>query len=130
VTGHESGAVKVWNVATGEVVLTFAGHSDQVFDVTWSPDGTRIVSSDETGIVRVWDAASGQEVLSFEAPATVLGVNWSPNGDAVIATGYFDTPVIRRAWQSTEQLMAYARQCCVARELTPEERAQFGLPPR
>jgi hypothetical protein len=36
--------------------------------------------------------------------------------------------VVRHAWQSTEDLIAYARECCVMRELTPEERQQFGLP--
>jgi len=34
------------------------------------------------------------------------------------------------AWDSSlRELRAYARQCCVIRRLTPEERAQFGLPP-
>jgi hypothetical protein len=60
----------------------------------------------------------------------VLSVNWSPDGKHVIAAGNATEPVIRRAWQSTEELMAYARENCVLRELTPEERAQFGLPSR
>jgi hypothetical protein len=33
-------------------------------------------------------------------------------------------------WQSTEELIAFARECCVFRDLTLEEREQFGLPPR
>ena len=37
-------------------------------------------------------------------------------------------PEIRRAWQSTDDLIAYAEGCCVWRELTPGERQQFGLP--
>jgi hypothetical protein len=31
-------------------------------------------------------------------------------------------------WQSTEDLIAYAYDCCVFRDLMPEEREQFGLP--
>jgi hypothetical protein len=80
--------------------------------------------------VKVWDAASGAEVLSFRAPGAVYSVNWSPDGQYVIAAGYFNPPVIRRAWQSTEDLIVHARECCVTRELTPEEREQFGLPER
>jgi hypothetical protein len=57
-------------------------------------------------------------------------VNWSPDGKYIIAGGYFNPPVVRRAWQSTEELIAYAKECCVARELMPEERQQFGLPER
>jgi hypothetical protein len=45
-----------------------------------------------------------------------------------LTTGFFDAPDIRPVWQSTEDLIAYAYNCCVFRELTPEERGQFGLP--
>ena len=57
---------------------------------------------------------------------------WSPDGK------YLLTPVgdmverlsgVWRVWQTTEDLIAYAKECCVFRELTPEEREQFGLPP-
>jgi WD40 repeat protein len=130
VAGYEDGVAKVWDVGGGDVVLTFAGHTDQVWDVTWSPDGKRIVSSDETGTVKVWDAENGTEVLSFKAPGTVLSVNWSPDGKHVIAAGSFTEPVIQRAWQSTGELMVHAEESCVSRELTPEERNQFGLPSR
>jgi hypothetical protein len=68
--------------------------------------------------------------LRFTAPGNVVSVNWSPDGNHVIAAGWYNTPLIRRAWQSTEALIAQAKQCCVARELTPEERQQFGLPER
>jgi hypothetical protein len=78
----------------------------------------------------VWDAASGAEVLSLKAPAALFNVNWSPDGDYVLAGGYIDRPLVWRAWQSTAQLIGYAKECCVARQLTPEEREQFGLPVR
>jgi WD40 repeat protein len=79
--------------------------------------------------VKVWDAATGDEVLSFETPGALGNVNWSPDGRYVIAAGAFDTPVVRRVWQSTEELITYAKECCVPRELTSQEREQFGLPP-
>jgi hypothetical protein len=60
----------------------------------------------------------------------VYSVNWSPDGKYVAAGGYFNPPVVRRAWQSTEDLIAYAKECCVTRTLTPEECQQFGLPER
>jgi uncharacterized protein YjiS (DUF1127 family) len=39
----------------------------------------------------------------------------------------FNTPFIKRVWQSTDELIQYAKECCVLRELTPAERQQFGL---
>jgi hypothetical protein len=32
------------------------------------------------------------------------------------------------AWQSTEDLIDFAKECCIVRELTEEERERFGLP--
>jgi WD40 repeat protein/DNA-binding SARP family transcriptional activator len=130
VLGERYGKARVMDAISGKELLAFSPHSDDVWHATWSPDGTRIASGDESGEVKVWDATTGSEVLSFRAPGAVYSVNWSPNGHHIIAGGYFNPPVVRRAWQSTEELIAYAEQCCVTRDLTPEERQQFRLPER
>jgi hypothetical protein len=58
-------------------------------------------------------------------------LSWSPDGTHLLAADQtLNEPLIRRAWQSTEQLIAHAYDCCVIRELTPQEREQFGLPER
>ena len=108
----------------------FTGHTEFVFDVSWSPNGKRLVSGDAAGMVRVWEAANGQEVDVYRAPGGVLTANWSPDGTQVVIGGRFSAPVIRRIWQSTDGLIAYAKACCVWRGLTLEEREQFGLPTR
>ena len=54
--------MRVWDAASGEAVWTGEGHSDEVWSVAYSPDGTRIVSGSEDTTVRVWDAASGEAV--------------------------------------------------------------------
>jgi WD40 repeat protein len=91
-------------------------------------------SSDDT--TRVWDAKTGAELLTLSTPNNWMAVpEWSPKGD-LLAVGLFSfdkpsAPVeVFRVWQSTEELIAYAKQCCVWRDLTPEERQQFGLPER
>jgi hypothetical protein len=55
-------------------------------------------------------------MLSFTAPAAVVTVHWAPDGNHVITDGYFNTPVVRRAWQPTEALITHARECCATRE--------------
>jgi WD40 repeat protein len=130
VYGQRGGRVKVFDATSGEELLVLVVHSDDVWHTRWSPNGKRIVSCDESGEVKVWDVATGDVVLGFRAPAAVYSVNWSPDGKYVAAGGYFNPPLVRRAWQSTEDLIAYARECCVARELTKEERQQFGLSER
>jgi WD40 repeat protein len=130
VVGERNGKARVLDATSGEELLLFATHSDDIWHATWSPNGKRIVSSDESGEVKVWDAATGGVVLSLRAPGAVYSVNWSPDGKFIIAGGYFDPPVVRRAWQSTQDLIAHAQECCVTRELTGAERQQFGLPQR
>jgi WD40 repeat protein len=122
--------VRVWDATTGEELIVFTGHTEFVFDVSWSPNGKRLVSGDAAGMVRVWEAANGQEVDVYRAPGGVLTANWSSDGTRVVIGGRFSAPVIRRVWQSTEELIAYARECCVWRELMAEERQHFGLPLR
>jgi hypothetical protein len=67
-------------------------------------------------------------VQSFTNP-WIYSVDWSPDGKFIAADNSI-TLTIRRAWQSAEELIAYAKECCVWRELTPEERIQYGLPER
>jgi WD40 repeat protein/DNA-binding SARP family transcriptional activator len=128
--GYGNGTARVRDAATGEVLTSFAGNTGNIIDLNWSPDGTRIASGDETGWVKVWDAVTGEEVLAFFMSGHVDRVEWSPDGQQLITAGGFQVPGVRRAWQSTEELIEYARECCVFRELTAAERAQYGLPAR
>ena len=44
---------------TGEPLATLEGHTEQVTSASFSPDGSRIVSSSWDRTVRVWNANSG-----------------------------------------------------------------------
>jgi WD40 repeat protein/class 3 adenylate cyclase len=129
VSAGYDGTARVWDSATGEQLVVLVGHSAVVNDADWSPDGEYIASGDDAGEVKVWDAATGGEIDGFAAAGAVWNVDWSADGRYVIASGEFNPPVVRRVWPSTEELIAHARQCCASRELTPEEREQFRLPP-
>ncbi len=127
-TASSDRTVRVWDFETGETLTVFTGHAAGVFDVDWSPDGTRLVSGDTAGNVLVWDAETGEEVNRYNVGGSIVFLEWSPDGTRVLTTGVFNAPDIHPVWQSTEDLIAYAKQCCVWRDLTPEEREQFGLP--
>ncbi len=124
---YEKGPVKIWDSTTGKELLTFGGLTQRVWQPVWSPNGDRIVAGDESGSVKIWDTTNGQVVLSFEAPGMARSFDWSDDGHYLLASGAFNTPVIIRVWQSTEELIQYAKECCVLRELTAAERQQFGL---
>jgi len=133
--GSTTNPVIVWDARTGERLLTINQHTGHVWWGDWSPDGGRIVTGSTDDTARIWDAGTGAEVLRFETPSNwAVYPRWSPDGNYLAIAAYsFDGPgtsSVWRVWQTTEELIAYARECCVFRQLTPAEREQFGLPPR
>jgi WD40 repeat protein/serine/threonine protein kinase/DNA-binding XRE family transcriptional regulator len=128
---YENGVAQIRDAESGDVLLTFSEHQGPVGG-EWSPDGSLILSTDyATREVKIWNSQTGEELFSFSVAGAPLTVGWSPEGRQIIVTGDgLNEPVIKRIWHSAEELVAYAYECCVSRELTAEERAQFGLPER
>jgi WD40 repeat protein len=61
------GTVKMWDVATGQEMLTLErGHPSGISRVAFSPDGRRLASSSSDGTVKMWDVATGQETRALE----------------------------------------------------------------
>jgi hypothetical protein len=86
----------------------------------------------DNNVVHIWRVATGEIVSTWDMQGLVQGglndTDWAPDGRYISIHGLGSLPFIRRAWQSTEELIDYAYECCVWRELTSGEREQFGLP--
>ena len=65
---------------------TLKGHSDWVYSVAYSPDGTKIVSGSDDKTIKIWDANTGQCLKTLEGHSNrVFSVAYSPDGTKIIS---------------------------------------------
>ena len=129
--GGKDNSARIWDGATGEELLVFNGHTMSSWPGDWSPDGKRVATFGNEGAARVWDASTGDELLTLSVPVLYSGFTfWSPDGRHLAIVGQDTLVSVWRVWQSTEELVDYAKECCLFRELTAAERERFALPPR
>jgi WD40 repeat protein len=84
-SANGDGTIGVFDVETGESLLTLRGHKDFVFSVAFSPDGKRLASAGADRKVKVWDLETGGVTLSRDGHEGVLtgaayAVSFSPDG--------------------------------------------------
>jgi len=130
VTHSEDGIGRVWDAATGEELVTFSRHTSSVWGMSRSPAGDRIVTGSYDGTARVWDINTGAELALYSLGGMIYAVDWSPDGTRIVVASSDGTAKVLPAWQTTQELIDHAKECCIVRELTAEERAQFGLTAR
>jgi WD40 repeat protein len=94
VSGHRNGAVKLSDVATGEVRWEQMPRSVPAM-VAFSPDGRRVAAADGWSKVRVWEAATGKEQHVLTGANTqVQCVRFSPDGQRLVSSGDSSTVTV------------------------------------
>ncbi len=64
------------------------GHTGTVTSVSWSPDGTQLVSGSRDNTAKLWLVASGNNTLTYSGHhAAVLSVAWNPGGRFLASGG-------------------------------------------
>ena len=104
-SGARDGTVKLWDVATRELVATLEGHTSGVNSVSFSLDGAILASGAWDGTVKLWDVATGEIIATLEGHADwVNSVSFSLDG-AILASASEDGTV--KLWDvATRELVA------------------------
>jgi WD40 repeat protein len=100
-TGTNNAILNQWRVDTGQIIRTFAGHTEPVWNVSASPDRRWAISAGVDRTLKVWDLRTGQLVRTLEGhTAAVDGVAFSPDGRMAIS-GSWDT-TLKLWWVAVE----------------------------
>ncbi len=95
-TGDTDGEIRLYQVADGQQVLTFLGHSGWIGAIAFSPDSSTLVSGSEDQTVRLWDITTGLAKRTFKGHDNGLwSVTFSPDGH-MLASGSADQTI--RLW--------------------------------
>jgi WD40 repeat protein len=83
-TGSPAGAVEAWDLASGERLWS-ALVDGAVTTIAVASDGARLAVAGPSGLVHAWDLESGGGSLAANLAAPVSGLQFSPDGEAILA---------------------------------------------
>ena len=73
--------IKLWDLKSGQEFLTLSGHTGNVYNLVFTPDGTQLFSSSGDRTIKLWDVESGQLVRTLIGHRNfVYGLAISPDG--------------------------------------------------
>src|SRR5262249_15523447 len=100
------GEARLWDVATGTLRATLAGHTDMVICLAFSPRNETLATGSLDTTVKLWDVQSGHERASLAGRREgVSSVAFAP-GARQLATGGFDGSV--QIWEPTAPIFSPA----------------------
>ena len=95
----QSGEIQIRDLASRTLVKTLLGHSDAVFALAFSPDGSRLASSSYDRVAKLWDVATGKELRTFqEHNGPVYSVVFTPDGMRLVSASGDGTV---KVWDTT-----------------------------
>ncbi len=90
---------KVRQVGNSSTTLTklnaLSGHSQEINDINWSPDGSKIVSTGIENNAFIWDSETGDRLHTLIGHEnTLFQADWSPDGSKIVTTSDDETAKI------------------------------------
>lgn len=97
-SASEDQTIRLWDITTGQELRRFIGHSDPVWGLDISADGTTFISSagnwneSQDTTIRLWDIATGRELRRFRGHRDMVGnILFSPDEKTILSGSNDDT---------------------------------------
>jgi WD40 repeat protein/serine/threonine protein kinase len=84
--GFMDDSIRMYEVATGELVGTFTGHKQGIGAIAFSPDGKTLATASDDSTVRLWNVQTQQELITDRRlGGAVRALMFSPDGQTLVA---------------------------------------------
>jgi WD40 repeat protein/serine/threonine protein kinase len=80
-------AITIWDIPSGQIVQTLPGHVEDVVDIEFARDNTRLISRSKDQTIQVWEIATGTVDLTLDLRTLTPGVPMalSPDSSHLVA---------------------------------------------
>lgn len=109
VSGSRDQTIKIWRLATGELVRTLTGHQDSIHAIAISPIQTQrqptitghlIASGSADRTIRLWHLETGEHLATFRGHThTITALTFTISGEIIVSTSLDKTIKI---WQRND----------------------------
>jgi WD40 repeat protein len=80
------GVIRLWDVPSGKLRLTFSGHTGRVLHLAFAPDGRTLASVGEDNVLNLWHLGTGQQLFTLDPHTPQLrGLAFSRDGRLLVA---------------------------------------------
>ena len=129
-TASDDNTLILWDLASGQVLKRFAGHTGDVNVALFSPDPNNpfIISASDDAAIILWDLASALPLRRFQGHTDpIVGLNISPDGQRMISSTGGDTMIIWHI-ETPQEVIQWTLANRYVKAFTPDECAQYNVP--
>jgi WD40 repeat protein len=103
-----SRVLQLIDLPAGKEISPGPGHADSLTSISFTPDGTQIVTADAK-VTHLWDAATGKDLgaVKVKVPPTLVGGTtfFSADGRIGVSVARFSTPAVAQAAKARDAVL-------------------------
>jgi len=84
--------IKIWDAKTGKLITNLKGHTERVYCLAWTADGSTLISGSFDYSIRMWNTTTWRQIHVLTGHTNpVSGISISPNGPILASTSWDNT---------------------------------------